>query len=581
LNRFLKFKRLQLVISVSFSLITLFVMAMVGIVLYEKFSSLAERNAVLGNQQIVAQIKINLEQYLEDMTDTFKVVDEKLREHGGVSGAKLEEQLETIIKTRDDIVSIALFNEQGELLTGLPQLDLRHNARLKEQSWYRSAIENPNHLSFSLPHVQNLYRGQYKWVVSMSKGVTIEQNGTAMPAVLLVDFNFKTIDELLRNVSLGQTGYVYVIDESAGNIVYHPQQQLIYAGLKYENVEQALKYTFGSYKDISTGEARLITIQTVNNIGWKIIGISYMNEILTTQKEISAFMVWLLVIVVVMMLLISLYVSSRITQPIKRLERSMKQVERGNFDIQLPHTGNDEVGLLSRRFQFMVMRIRELMDQNIREQEAKRKSELEVLQSQINPHFLYNTLNSVVRMAAAGRSEEVVTTITSLSRFFRISLSRGNHLITVQDELEHVRNYLVIQSVRYRSKFEYQIEAEEEALSCQTVKLILQPIVENAIHHGIEEMVDPGMIRIGVTVDRETVTFVIEDNGLGIHPERLKQLLNHTVASESGSGVGIRNVHERIRLTYGDPYGLSIMSMPEVGTTVTIRIPRRTGEDAA
>jgi two-component system, sensor histidine kinase YesM len=580
LNRFLKFKRLQLVISVSFSLITLFVMAMVGIVLYEKFSSTAERNAVLGNQQIVAQIKINLEQYLEDMTDTFKVVDDKIR-GGGMSGLKLEEQLDTIMKTRDDIVSIALFNAQGELLSGLPQLDLRHNVRLTEQSWYRSAVENPNHLSFSLPHVQNLYRGQYKWVVSMSKGVTIEQNGRSIPAVLLVDVNFKTIDELLRNVSLGQKGYVYVIDESAGNIVYHPQQQLIYAGLKYENVEQALKYTFGSYKDISTGEARLITIQTVNNIGWKIIGISYMDEIVTTQKEISAFMIWLLAIVVVMMLLISLYVSSKITQPIKRLERSMKQVERGNFDVQLPITGNDEVGLLSRRFQFMVKRIRELMDQIIREQESKRKSELEVLQSQINPHFLYNTLNSVVRMAAAGRSDEVVTTITSLSKFFRISLSRGNYTITIQDELEHIRNYLVIQSVRYRGKFEYRIEADEEALPCQTLKLILQPIVENAIYHGIEEMVDPGMIRIGVTVDRDTVTFVIEDNGLGIHPERLKQLLIKRADSGSGSGVGIRNVHERIRLTYGDPYGLSIVSQQEVGTTVTIRIPKRMGENVS
>ncbi|KPV55292.1 histidine kinase, partial [Paenibacillus sp. A3] len=400
-----------------------------------------------------------------------------------------------------------------------------------------------------------------------------ERGGEKRNAVLLVDFNFKTIDDLCRRVSLGKKGYVYIIDESAGNIVYHPQQQLIYIGLKYENVEQALKYTYGNYLDSSSGDMRLITIATVNNIGWKIIGVSYMDEIVTAKKEIGGFIAWLLLFVVVFVLLISAFMSAKISQPIRRLERSMSKVEQGVFDIHIQVQGDDEVGRLSRRFNYMVARIRELMGQIIREQEAKRRGELEVLQAQIHPHFLYNTLNSVVRLAGGGKSEEVITMITALSKFFRISLSKGRTVISIQDELEHVRNYLIIQKMRYKNKFEFAIEAEPEVLGCRTLKLILQPIVENAIYHGIEMMADEGFIRITAELVGEKVRLQVIDNGLGIPADKLERLLTGEAASGEGSSVGLRNVHERIRLGYGEAYGLEIESQLEEGTTVTLWIP--------
>jgi two-component system sensor histidine kinase YesM len=223
-----------------------------------------------------------------------------------------------------------------------------------------------------------------------------------------------------------------------------------------------------------------------------------------------------------------------------------------------------------------------------------------VLQAQINPHFLYNTLNSVVRMAGSGKNEEVVTTITSLSKLFRISLSRGKTVIPVREELEHVRHYLIIQQLRFKAKFLFTIEAPDEALSLMTLKLILQPIVENSIHHGIEPMADIGEIRITVALVGEELVFRIQDNGVGLSPERLLQLQSGEAArpsetgtgpgtgsgtatgtgqgrdsaASSGSGVGLGNVRERIRLYYGSPYGLQIDSVLEEGTTVTIRIPR-------
>lgn len=569
----IRVKSIQFAITMSFIIITVTVMLIISLVLYNKFSKTAEASAFLNTQQIVEQVQFNLENYIKGMADTFEVVDAKIAKSRGIPSDKLTEQLETIASTREDIVSINLFAADGELITGIQNAGMRKNTRLLEQSWFKSALDNPNHLSFSLPHIQNLFKDPYRWVVSMSKGVSIEHGGKWEDAVLLVDVNFKTLDDVFRTVSLGKKGYVYIIDDSAGNIVYHPQQQLIYIGLKYENVEQALKFSYGKYMDVSEGESRLNVVRTVNNIGWKIIGVSYMDEMITTRKEISTFMIWLLVIVLIFILLISSFMSARISKPIKRLKKSMEMVEKGHFDTYIHVRGADEVEQLSRRFNLMVSRVRELMDQNIHEQETKRKNELEVLQSQINPHFLYNTLNSVVRMVGNGKNDEVVTTITSLSKFFRISLSKGKNIITIADEIEHIRNYLIIQKMRYKDKFDYDIEVDEEVLPYKTLKLILQPFVENSLYHGIEYMVDEGHIHISARKMDDSILLQVKDNGVGMSEETLKNILIGSVKSDKGSGVGLRNVHERIQLYFGADYGVKVESELEEGTVVKIWIP--------
>ncbi|MBB6732450.1 sensor histidine kinase [Cohnella zeiphila] len=555
----------------------------VSYVLYDKFTRTAERNTFRGNEQIIYQVTKNLEYYIRSMTIFFGEVENTFRQDDDPTGSRLTDRLGTIFNTREDLVTIALFDQSGRELTALPSVPMRSNTQLTTQSWFRSAVENPNHLSFSIPHVQNLFKGQYKWVVSMSKGVKLTVNGRETDAVLLVDVNFKMIDDLTSSVKLGQKGYAYIIDDSAGNIIYHPQQQLIYAGIKYENVEQALKYTYGSYFDDSTGTQRLITIQTVQNVGWKIVGVSYMDEIGATKRDIGGFLVWLLALALLFVLAITLYMSAKISQPIKRLEKSMQLVERGNFHIAIPIRRDDEVGRLSRRFNLMMGRIRELMDQIISQQESKRRSELEVLQSQIHPHFLYNTLNSVVRLAGTGKNEEVITMITSLSKFFRISLSKGKQIIPLDDELEHIRNYLIIQKIRYKNKFEFELSASEETKGLLAPKLILQPIVENAIYHGIEPSVDEGRIAIRADVREGKLRLAVEDNGVGMSPERAAGLLAELPGSE-GAGIGLRNVHERIRLNFGEAYGLGIESEREEGTVVTVWLPvRREGDsdDAA
>lgn len=216
------------------------------------------------------------------------------------------------------------------------------------------------------------------------------------------------------------------------------------------------------------------------------------------------------------------------------------------------------------------------------EHESKRKSEFDTLQSQINPHFLYNTLDIIVWMIENEKQSEAVKAVTALARFFRISLSKGKSIIPVRDELEHVRNYLMIQHMRYKNKFSYSIEAEEEVLGLASLKLILQPMVENAIYHGMEFMDGDGEIKIRAWKEEENLYLSVEDNGLGMTEEQVERLFTDTghVPSRRGSGIGVKNVNERIHLYFGKNYGLSIESEPDEGTTVRIHLPAIAYEEA-
>ncbi|WP_162487519.1 sensor histidine kinase [Paenibacillus sp. LC231] len=571
---------IQSIIMWSFSAFILLIVIVVAVLLFNKFSRSAEQSVFLNAQQIVDQVSYNLEDYVDGMAQLYRAIEENMLADGQWDDEQVTQQLNIIMRSRDDIVSIALFNEQGDMLRNHPAMPVKASARVTEQSWFHSAMRVSNHLSFSLPHVQNLYDHTFKWVVTMSKGITVVHNGEPTYVILLVDINFKKIDELSSRISLGKRGYAYIIDEGAGNIVYHPQQQLIYMGLRNESVERALTSS-DSYIDESDGVKRLNTVKSVVNIGWKIVGVSYLDEIMTTREEVNRYLVQVVAMVLVLAIAVSLILSAMLTRPIRRMGRTMKAVERGDFNVELPMQGPLEVVQLSSRFNLMLDKIRQLMKQIVKEQESKRRYELEALQAQINPHFLYNTLNSVVRMVGMSKKEEVITMITSLSKLFRLSLSKGKTSISVREELEHARHYLTIQQMRYKQKFDFMIEADETAQSCYTLKLVLQPLIENAIVHGIEYMVDQGHIHITAAIQGDLLEMTVRDNGVGMSPEMLERILEVEALRQhpapfintAGSGVAVRNVHDRIQLYYGHRYGLEYESELEEGTTVRIRIP--------
>lgn len=574
-----KLRSIQLITTLTFTTVAVLVAVIVSSMLYNKFAKTAEENENMNMQQIIEQVNYNLGLYVKGMRSIFETAEDQITNSASVDSPLLIERMGMLMGSREDLVSVAVFTPEGKYVIGTPGQEMRSNTQLESQSWFTSA-KRSTEIAYSAPHIQNLFKGRYTWVVSISKLISYKENGEYKTGILLIDFNFRTIDELSKQVKLGKRGYAYILDP-LGNIVYHPQQQLIYAGLKYENVEPVLEYAYRSYLDNSTGEKRFITVRTVEQTGWKIVGVAYYDEIVTTKRDLNWFLSWFLAVVILCVIIVSVLLSARISRPIRKLERTLQQIGEGDLNTRIDVSGAGvyEVEQLSKRFNLLLQRIRQLMDQIIYEQETKRKGELEVLQSQINPHFLYNALNSVIRLAERGKNEDVVTMIQSLSKFFRISLSRGDNIITVQEELDHIRHYLVIQSFRFKNKFRYAIVAQEEVLLCETIKLILQPIVENALYHGIEMMPDEGLISISAELKEGLIIIRVSDNGLGMSKETMKVILTGGSKSGYGSGVGVRNVNERIELYYGREYGLSFESEIEEGTTVTLIFPALVSHD--
>lgn len=564
-----KIDSIQSVISLSFTAVTIFALVFVSATLYSVFSKTAERNAASSTQQIIEQVNLNLDSYLKEMMEVSSHISSNL-DINNIDN--LSNILSVTTGIRKDIVTLAVFNENGDIVVCNPYNEYDKNYKISEQKWFQDSLNNVGEYNFISPHVQRIFVGMRPWVVSLCKGTNVP--GSSETWVVMVDMNFSVMEQLCKRVSLGNRGYIYVIDEY-GDIVYHPQQQIIYVGLKHEDIQFALKNDDGSYYYDLMGERRIITINTVNYTNWKIVGISYLDEIVADRKSLSTLVIFISIFSLLFVIAASLFVSAKISEPIKNLERQMKKVESGNFDIDIDIDvqGDDEVKRLSRAFNMMVKRIRSLMEQIICEQEAKRKSELKALQAQINPHFLYNTLDSIVWMNENKDYVGVTTMVVALSQFFRISISRGRELITVSDEIEHIKSYLIIQKIRYKNKFKFSIEAQPEALGYKTLKLILQPIVENAIYHGVEQLYDEGIIKINVSIDGDTILFQVTDNGYGIKPDILKDILNKKANEKDSGGVGLKNVNERIKLFFGEQYGIEIDSILDVGTTVNLRIP--------
>jgi len=563
-----KVRGIQFIITISFTLITILAMIFVGIVIYSKFSMFLENNVTLSTKQLVDQVNSNIEYYLKSTKEVSNLLEKNIYLNENIPNSKLQDQMNVIQNIRGDIASVAVFSDKGELIIESPSSALKHNVNIINQAWFKSAIIKSDNVIFSVPHVQNIFNEKHDWVVSLSRGIYFYQGNKRVHGVFLVDMNYSTIGQLCQNISIGKRGYIYIVD-SDNNIIYHPQQQLINIGLKSENREDYL----GSYLEDSDEGKKLITIKTVNYTNWKVVAVAYMSEISDFKKTSNNFIGWILFVCIILIIFIFGFISAKISHPIKQLEESMKRVEAGEFNIYIDVKGEDEVERLATAFNLMISKVRYLMGQIVIEQEAKRKSELDALQAQINPHFLYNTLDSIVWMAENNKSEGVITMVTSLAKLFRISISRGKNIITVGEEIEHAKNYLIIQKIRYKNKFKFEIIVQKEALEYKTIKLILQPLIENSIYHGIEYMVDEGFIKISVSITKGKLLYEVCDNGLGIEPEKLKHLLEYRVRTDSGSGVGVKNVHERIQLRYGMEFGLEIQSEIEEGTTIKIWLP--------
>lgn len=581
--REVKSRRIQTTIALAFAALVFGTIGVISILSLSFTQEAVRQTARSYTTQLIDQVQTNIDSYITHMENIAEVVQLNDQVQSYLAAPEsldpLAEReyrdgittfLNSISRTRTDISLILISGPEGRrVISHDPATVLNGAISIPEQTWYRAALDADGETVVSSSHVQNVVEGEYRWVITLSRAIYDPLTGQAT-GVMLVDLNFSVINDLLSRISLGNRGYLFIVD-SDGRIVYHPRQELIYSALEEEQIDRVLARPDGSFAvtDDNRGE-RIYTVSTSARTGWKTVGVNYASELVRNRQLIRrSYVSWSLIAVVVAVL-VSVLISHRLSRPIMRLRRSMQAVEQGRFDISVDVQSNNEIGALAKDFNIMVAQIRELMRRNAEEQEQKRKSELLALQNQITPHFLYNTLDSVIWMAEGRQYANVVTTVSALARLLRLSVSRGEELVSIRDEIEHINNYLTIQKLRYRDKLDFMIDVDEPILDLRTPKVILQPLVENAIYHGIKNKDGTGRVAVFGSRQGNEVILSVQDDGVGMSEAQLASLLAPPAARSARSTasperrprrrhgrVGVRNVHERIQLYFGAEYGLS------------------------
>lgn len=573
----------RFMISMSFTFVALTGMILITAVLLNRYERTLERQVLSDSQKLIGQVEINLNTYLRSMMRSSDAVYYNVIKKVDFDKDNISRELSLLYEAnKDNLVSIACFTRDGELLGAAPVGSLKKNVNITAQSWFEDASDKMENLHFSDLHVQNIFEnksGRYYWVVSLSRGVELTNDGKMSGGILLVDMNFSGIQQLFTEVNNDGKGYVYLIGRD-GEIIYHPRQNLIFSNIIQENNQTASTYDEGVHNEEFQGEQRVVVVKTVGYTGWKIVSVVSKESLFSDLNQTRMMALLNLVLAIFLMIFVNQYVAVRITDPLKKLEKSIQGIEMKQQPV-VYIGGPPEIQHLGLTIRFMVEELQELTDKMVKEQEEKRKNELDALQSQINPHFLYNTLDSIMWMIESERYEDAVSMVQALGRLLRISLSRGKNVISVGDELQHARSYLAIQRYRYKNKFTSYFEVEPDIEQYKTIKLVIQPLIENAIYYGMEYMDGEGEIHIRAYTREQDLYLEVEDNGPGMPEEQVEHLLTGgEKARQKGSGIGLKNVNQRIQLYFGTQYGLEIESEPDEGTVVRIHIPKTTEEEA-
>ena len=576
-----KVSDIQSVIMAALSLMTVVISVTIGLLLYNRYEMLIRQNDIRDTQNQLERLVNTVEQYLKDMRKISDSANYNIIQTFDVSSPEFNQQLSFLYNSnKDKIQSIALYDTEGELMAAEPVILQKKGVNAGQQTWFTRAMAEIENMHFSTPHIQNLFQDdakRYHFVISLSRAVDVIDGDRPENGVLLVDLKYSYLEEMMNRMNDSNRGRYYYVCDGAGNLIYHPYYNKINRGLFRENTDIVCTSEDGVYKKMRSedGNKQTVIISTIAYTGWKMVGVVRQDARTDGLEQFRIYMVVIVIMLIMMLLLVNRIVSKKISSPILKLDASVRAYEAGEKpDIYIG--GSYEIRHLGNSIQSSYEEIERLMKKIMEEQNERRKSELAALQSQINPHFLYNTLESITWMIESGKNQDAVFMISELAKLFRISLSRGKTIISIKDELQHCRNYMNIQKYRYKERFETEYDISEEIYSFCTVKLILQPILENAIYYGVGDMdkdEDPRIVVKGWKQEQD-IYIAVSDNGIGMRREDVENILTgNQKAIKHGSGVGLINVHTRIRLMFGKKYGLIVESEPDEGTTVTIHLP--------
>ena len=557
---------IQLVIYVF-----IMILALLGIVggIYYQTSSVAIRQTTEQNtRKTIQQSGQFITSYLQKVKQTTSSLaeNEKIKTYAQTPSQENAEQLRqlfaTILKTDLDLVSAILVTKDGNLISTDPELTMKTSADMMKEKWYQDAIHKGAMPILTPARRTVSHTIGEKWVISIMQEV-VDKDGKNLGVVRL-DIGYKTLEAYLDQLQLGKEGFTFIVDANH-DFVYHPKKAVYSSHVEMKAMAPYLSVKNGYVKS----KQAYVSQYQIPNSGWTLIGVSSMEQLHAVQTQI----LWSFIgtgLFALGVCLIGIWFVLRLwIKPLRDLQATILKVGSGHSDLRANETGSPELVDLARQFNIMLDRIDQLMIAVKEEEQNVRKYELQALSSQINPHFLYNTLDTIVWMAEFNDSKRVVEVTKSLAKYFRLALNQGHEQISLKDEIDHVRQYLFIQKQRYGEKLQYEIKELKQYNDYKIPKLILQPLVENAIYHGIKEMNRQGRIRVSVSENDTQLIVSIYDNGRGF------------VASETTNatlvrlgGVGLKNVDQRLQLQFGKSYHMEIKSEENTYTEIRLYFPR-------
>lgn len=568
---------IQSIIMTVLTMLTIVTSITMGLLLYNRYELTMRRIEVQDARALMGSTVDSMEHHLLEMRQLINTLNYNVIQELDVSSMEFNQEFGLLYEmNKDKIQSIVLYDDKGGLVAAEPVTVQKEDVEITQQDWFVDAVNKIENIHFSIPHIQNLFWDnsyQYHWVVSLSQAVDIIDGEKPRNGVLLVDMKYSAISEIFEKINHDNNGYYYICDNT-GKLIYHPRAMEIGRGLFVENSEEIAALKDGIYNNTLDGTKRQVIVSTISYIGWKVVGVIPQNVQADNLVQFRYYIAVTITLLVMMILFVNRVITRKISSPLLKLNDSVKAYEAGEKP-NIYIGGFSEIEHLGHSVQKSYEQIEELMKEIVKQQNERRKSELDALQSQINPHFLYNTLESITWMVEGNKNEDAVFMISELAKLFRISLSKGKTIISIEDEIQHCRSYLNIQKHRYKDRFEVQYDIDTEIYNYCTVKLILQPILENAIYYGVGDMEeDDAKIIISGKRKENDIYLSVEDNGMGMRGEDVRNIFTgNQKVPKHGSGVGLINVHSRIQLMFGTEYGLVVESEVDVGTKVTIHLP--------